>query len=432
MTTEVAILNRAAVALAADSAVTVHNEKTYNSANKLFTLSKYEPVGIMVYGSGSIMSLPWETVIKAYRKKLGETAFDTIQEYGEHFIDFLTKDRLLFSDKARSEFLHNTCSRLFEQIRNEVLKAAEEADLNAENEAELFGFLTVKAENLIDQNYIHFESELPHQVTAEQIDTFVENNREVIEERAESILEMLFINLINPEAKARLIRGIGVYLFSDHNLGSVSGIVISGFGDQELFPKAICMELEGVFDGGAKYRIVENKSSYQPDDKFTSSIIPFAQSDMIFTYLQGIAQPMEGFILNRVAQMSIDLAKVFGQALEGEEGQDNQELTNNLVETARQKYQELINELNHYKEAEHTSRVLEMVDILPKDELAEMAETLVNLIAFKRKITRDLETVGGPIDVAIITKGDGFVWIKRKHYFKKELNPQFFNNYNRS
>jgi len=33
------------------------------------------------------------------------------------------------------------------------------------------------------------------------------------------------------------------------------------------------------------------------------------------------------------------------------------------------------------------------------------------------------------IDVAVISKGDGFVWIKRKHYFKAELNPQFFANY---
>lgn len=40
-----------------------------------------------------------------------------------------------------------------------------------------------------------------------------------------------------------------------------------------------------------------------------------------------------------------------------------------------------------------------------------------------------MATVGGPIDVAIISKGDGFIWIKRKHYFKKELNPQFFEGY---
>ena len=51
MTAEIAILNREAVALAADSAVTMigsSGEKIFTSANKLFTLSKYHPVGIIV------------------------------------------------------------------------------------------------------------------------------------------------------------------------------------------------------------------------------------------------------------------------------------------------------------------------------------------------------------------------------------------------
>jgi hypothetical protein len=75
--------------------------------------------------------------------------------------------------------------------------------------------------------------------------------------------------------------------------------------------------------------------------------------------------------------------------------------------------------------------VLATVDVLPKDELAAMAESLVNLTSFKRKFSMDAETVGGPIDVAVISKADGFVWIKRKHYFAKDLNPQFLTNYYR-
>jgi len=47
----------------------------------------------------------------------------------------------------------------------------------------------------------------------------------------------------------------------------------------------------------------------------------------------------------------------------------------------------------------------------------------------KRKMSQGIETVGGPIDVAVISKGDGFVWIKRKHYFKPELNVPFLENY---
>ena len=69
------------------------------------------------------------------------------------------------------------------------------------------------------------------------------------------------------------------------------------------------------------------------------------------------------------------------------------------------------------------------VAILPKDELAAMAEALVNLTSFKRRFSPDAETVGGPIDVAILSKGDGFIWVKRKHYFKPELNPHFSTNY---
>jgi len=69
------------------------------------------------------------------------------------------------------------------------------------------------------------------------------------------------------------------------------------------------------------------------------------------------------------------------------------------------------------------------VAALPKDELAVLAESLVNLTALKRRMSMAEETVGGPIDVAVISKGDGFIWIKRKHYFRPELNHCFFANY---
>jgi hypothetical protein len=79
--------------------------------------------------------------------------------------------------------------------------------------------------------------------------------------------------------------------------------------------------------------------------------------------------------------------------------------------------------------AKFINPVLDSVEALPLDELASMAKALVNLTSFKRRVTMDPESVGGPIDVAVITKGDGFIWIERKHYFKPELNHQFFKNY---
>jgi hypothetical protein len=44
-------------------------------------------------------------------------------------------------------------------------------------------------------------------------------------------------------------------------------------------------------------------------------------------------------------------------------------------------------------------------------------------------MSAERETVGGDIDVAIISKSEGFVWIKRKHYFPADLNPRFFRRH---
>ena len=34
------------------------------------------------------------------------------------------------------------------------------------------------------------------------------------------------------------------------------------------------------------------------------------------------------------------------------------------------------------------------------------------------------ETIGGPIELAAITKHEGFKWVARKHYYGEELNRE--------
>lgn len=79
--------------------------------------------------------------------------------------------------------------------------------------------------------------------------------------------------------------------------------------------------------------------------------------------------------------------------------------------------------------ANYINPLFNALESLSKEDLAEMAESLIYLTYLKRRITNAEESVGGPVDVAIISKGDGFIWIKRKFYFKPELNQYFFDNY---
>ena len=63
MTAVVGILNKQAVVLAADSAVTIsgqNNRKIFNHANKIFRISNTQPIGLMLYNSAEFMGVPWE------------------------------------------------------------------------------------------------------------------------------------------------------------------------------------------------------------------------------------------------------------------------------------------------------------------------------------------------------------------------------------
>ncbi len=123
MTAEIAILNKNAVALAADSAVTLRNpdnQKVYNTANKLFMLSKYYPVGIMVYGSADLMGIPWETVIKMFRAELNTTNFDRLIQFAEHFIHFLEGNRLLFTEALQEAEFAGMCQWVLSQVQQKI------------------------------------------------------------------------------------------------------------------------------------------------------------------------------------------------------------------------------------------------------------------------------------------------------------------------
>jgi hypothetical protein len=130
MTAEIAIMNKLAVALAADSAVSIETTaetKIYNS-NKLFMLSKYRPVGVMVYGSADLMGVPWETIIKTYRRDLRDNSFKTLEEYGINLLAYLDKNLFLFPPKRQERDVYiSVLSYFSELIVEEIDSAVEES-----------------------------------------------------------------------------------------------------------------------------------------------------------------------------------------------------------------------------------------------------------------------------------------------------------------
>ena len=60
---------------------------------------------------------------------------------------------------------------------------------------------------------------------------------------------------------------------------------------------------------------------------------------------------------------------------------------------------------------------------IPIQDALDLAQFLVDLTAKYSRYTPGYQSVGGPIDIAAITKHEGFKWVQRKHYFGATLNP---------
>ena len=125
MTAVVGILNKQAIAIAADSAVTIggsHGRKIFNQANKVFTLSKKHPVAVIIYNSATFMNTPWETIIKVYRNQLKDTSFGTLAEYQGDFIQFLRKKNFYTNDETQTNYLFDFVSSILQTLINDVSK----------------------------------------------------------------------------------------------------------------------------------------------------------------------------------------------------------------------------------------------------------------------------------------------------------------------
>lgn len=417
MTAEIGVLNAIGVALAADSAVTFGSGKIFNSADKLFSLSKHHPVGVMIYGNANFMGVPWETIIKLYREHLGKRNYPTLKEYYEDFFVFLKGDPRFVNPVIERSMI----AMKFKGFLNTFLIQIN--DIIAEK------FKGVALEEKHIQQLIFAEAD--YYARAYDGIEFVEGfNPEFftnfIPKYNQDILQVIreFVNFnLDHETFLRFLMISFSIAYKNILESGDTGIVFAGFGEEEIFPSLKSFMIEGIFDGVLKYKEDEDVTI---DATNEAVIVPFAQQEMVHSFIKGIEPELQKEInqmFNKLANVYPDItATILGSALSPAQQDEIRIAGKNMIDEFNSALEQMIND-------KYSNPILETVGSLPKEELAAMAEALVNLTSIKRKISNQRETVGGPIDVAVISKGDGFIWIKRKHYFSPDLNYSYLQNY---
>ena len=315
MTAIVGILNKRGIAIAADSAVTFTNaiqevtiqnknekvisikDKVINSGDKMLRLKDKKPVAVMIVGNSLLTKLPWDVIIRWYRKQNDSSGFPKLEDYVQHFKSF---------------------------VDSEILS-------------------------------VHIKKD----------ESFLENER--------------------------------------------TTLVFAGYGEDEVYPSICQYEVTEICKSKLQWQLCgsANISDGQESNIFTSG-----QSDIIDAIELGIQNERIGVIRKRFQALIEDL------------------LTQNLLDSLigkidypaiRQEVTDLIRESEH----EYLHQHLEAIKQFDLQKMACLAENLIKATELHRKITFRQEGVGGLIDLAVITREDGFQWLNRKSWYEPSKGGQY-------
>jgi hypothetical protein len=232
---------------------------------------------------------------------------------------------------------------------------------------------------------------------------------------------------LNDHLKNRL-HEVAVAAITSLPYGAPTGLVFAGYGTNDLVPSLVEYLVAGFADG---YLHVHKQREVKVVDT-DSCVIPFAQSDVVATFMNGVAPDYLQTVLTTVRKVIGSYPKVLLDRVAASvelTGEQRKAIERDLRGIGRALNRRMRGVIERFQEEEFSGPVLQMVAGSSKSELASIAESLVFLTSLRRQFSTDEESVGGPIDVAVISRGDGFVWIKRKHYFSGDINPQFMRTY---
>ncbi|MCY4101380.1 MAG: hypothetical protein OXF46_10750 [Rhodobacteraceae bacterium] len=405
MTAEIALLNRNAIALAADSVVTLTGNsvsKTFDSAEKIFELSRNYPIGLMIYNNPEVLNIPIEILIREFREKFNDDVLK-IEDVWPQVKNYIIDESQNYPNfhNHQSTHLKYLISPFFEQVE----KVAE-SNLEFKPIIELL------------TQYLRYLKSI--QIKKFDIQLF-KKFKNAHEQEIHKIIENNFPNINkhisdNPRRLVYFLMHAYYIIKSKTSSPFMTGLVFAGFGKEERFPALSYVEIDGFYFG--EPRVIKSENIVIDREGHTSAILPFAQKLMPERFVFGIdyefTQKIQTFFSNSVETILNNLS---GEILDKK---------SSIKQMAIEQFQKELGDLKIRSFEENNS----IVHHLSKKELADYASLLVDLSSLHLRFSGKVETVGGPIDVAILTKNEGFIWVNRKKYFDLELNPSYHERRN--
>lgn len=411
MTSEIAVMNQRAVALAADSAVTLIDGGTVvvrNDQRKLYNLLEGRPVGVMFFGVADIMGHPWEHLIDNYQKNVKPKQFAHLGEYAASFTasldnleEFFPADRQKDDYKRLLASVYRYVFHLAQYLRETGDEKIGDREILAEAIARIWHDYQFKDDGSPRGDLECFPKGFGAKVQAEQaglIEELIRYGFEQFQLSAESM---------------RQLREIAVFcVVKDLFLEDVTGLVFAGYGTDDRYPVCVTWLLSSIVGGIVKRAPA---SVDVIDTEVRSKIRMFADSEVTHAFIRGIDYGLERRVYGAMRMMLHSLVDQIVGAFPEAGDARREELRRRFQEGLIPQYLDAFRGMiGDYQQQAYINPVLRVLEIAARTELAETARELVSLNVFKKRIMAQKQTVGGAIDVAVISKDGGFQWFMRQ------------------
>lgn len=401
MTSQVAVFNMECVAIASDSVKTVtlgRQERTLASSEKVFDLGDGHLVMVLASGSTGFLSVPLSVLFCEWRSAI-EGPLPALGDYPQAFLAWLAGRSDLFDAERQGEFFAWQLADYYRLVRSEIVEELEKAGLGDAG----WGERDVQAivDEVIDRlvGVIAGQDDLPGIDTAADAQFLTEHVAAIAQVHA-SVFEGSPRTL---GGDARLLGELPqLILAKDEPWGSDTTLAFIGYGVEDVFPGHQIVVLHGLVNGQVRARW-QDPLAVGP--MLQSSVVPLGQDEAISTFLRAYNSEFLRIAHRRIDQ-AFDALRDAADLVEGG-GEDEPDARLACHEALEEDFRRVSRE-------RFLDPMFDTVASLPPIEMARMAEALVGIQALRAASSARQPGVGGPIDVAVISRATGVQWLRRK------------------
>lgn len=397
MTSQLILGNGHGIAIASDSAVTM-GRRTFETSEKIYPLPLPHRLAVMHSGAVMFHGLPYGTVINEWIKSLGDVQLRSVGLYQESFVSWLLDN---YKHWTTATALDTDILWAFRQDMNRIWERLHQLEdpMDADSVTKVWQS-ELQAAEAFDRGNPQ-DRPIAERIFARLWPKDTHDGRNL-----EELYEQYFDDVARSDEIDSLARNYMITSIErryPNSEQSYSQLVFVGYGSTEMTPNLYSCAFFGALPEWL-YEQVLNRNEARRVGYGLYLINPFGQFDAIDLVFRG-------FDLRFIQATKSAVTKAFEGESEFEISDDDPRLDymNKLPGVIEDSFYD-------FSESTRLQGLRRSIAGMPLATLARTAKSLIEVQRLSLDIAGELQTVGGSVDVGVVTLKDGFQWIRQKEF----------------